>query len=210
MPISNTVKEFREAVLQKGGPQIASFYKMLLTVGDSTLVCYPQSVVLPGRSFSFFEHDIWGPVRRVPYKRLYTVCNVTFIIYQDWSERVFLENWMNKIVVSNPYKSITPRDTEGSTPPTLSLPNSSGYPDASFGNGVFDEWIDYSSAGTVTIDFLNAQDKTKTNLSIEMYEAFPSTISQVSMGSDATGYPSFTVGFQFRSYAVYGGNGGIP
>jgi hypothetical protein len=29
------------------------------------------------------------------------------------------------------------------------------------------------------------------------------------MGSDATGYPSFTVGFQFRSYAVYGG-GGIP
>lgn len=204
MPISNTVKEFREGVLAKGGPQIASFYKMLLSVGDESLVCYPQSVVLPGRSFSFFEHDIWGPVRRVPYKRLYTVCNVTFIIYQDWSERLFLENWMNKVVVTNPNRSIIAADDTQSTPGIVTNPFGGfggGYPNANFGS--YDEWINYSSVGTVTIDFLNAQDRNVKNLSIDMYEAFPSTISQVSMGSDATGYPSFTVGFQFRSYTVY-------
>jgi hypothetical protein len=221
MPISNTITEFRANVLKKGGPQLASFYKMVMSAGDNSITVYPLSVVLPGRSFSFFEHDIWGPVRRVPYKRLYTTCNVTFIIYQDWSEKVFIENWMNKVVVSNPYRGITPRDIERSTPGLGQGENTPGFfngfigsssrdaPDANFGEGIFDEWIDYSAVGTVTIDFLNSQDRSKVNHSIDLYEAFPSTISQVSMGSDATGYPSFTVGFQFRSYAVYGG-GGIP
>ena len=31
MPISNTIVEFREAVLKKGGPQIASKYRVTLT-----------------------------------------------------------------------------------------------------------------------------------------------------------------------------------
>ena len=190
-----------------------------MSSGTDSVTAYPQSVVLPGRSFSFFEHDIWGPVRRVPYKRLYTTCNITFIIYQDWSEKMFIENWMNKIVVSNPYRSITPRDIEKSTPPSFSqgasvpgffngfIGDTRDAPDANFGAGIFDEWIDYSAAGTVTIDFLNSQDRSRVNHSIDLYEAFPSTISQISMGSDATGYPSFTVGFQFRSYTVYGGGG---
>jgi hypothetical protein len=220
MPISNTITEFRQNVLKQGGPQLASFYKMVMNTGADSVTVYPQSIVLPGRSFSFFEHDIWGPVRRVPYKRLYTTCNVTFIIYQDWSEKLFIEKWMNKIVVSNPYRGIGPRDIEKSTPPVYNLPGSNfselfstartsanDAPDANFGEGIFDEWIDYSAAGTVTIDFLNSQDRSKVNHSIDLYEAFPSTISQVSMGSDATGYPSFTVGFQFRSYTVYGGGG---
>ena len=151
MPISNTVTEFRQNVLKQGGPQLASFYKLTMSSGTDSVTAYPQSVVLPGRSFSFFEHDIWGPVRRVPYKRLYTTCNITFIIYQDWSEKMFIENWMNKIVVSNPYRSITPRDIEKSTPPSFSqgasvpgffngfIGDTRDAPDANFGAGIFVE-----------------------------------------------------------------------
>jgi hypothetical protein len=49
---------------------------------------------------------------------------------------------------------------------------------------------------------LNAKNKTKVNSKMVLLEAFPSTISQVAMGADATGYPTYTVGFQFREYIV--------
>ena len=99
MPVSDTINQFRQDVLGKGGPQISAFYRVTMVGpnGDS-LLCYPMSVIIPGRQFVYYEHDLWGTNRKIPYKRGYTQCHMTLIAYQDWQERTFIERWMNTII----------------------------------------------------------------------------------------------------------------
>jgi len=102
MPVSNSIQNFRENVINRGGgPQYASKYIATMVWPQGSRTYYPLSVVLPGRNYAFFEHDIWGPIRKIPYKRGYTQCNMTFIIYQDWEERNFIERWMNSVVLNS-------------------------------------------------------------------------------------------------------------
>ena len=172
---------------------------------------YPTSLVLPGRSFSFFEHDMWGPTRRVPYKRVYTQFNASFIIFQDWKEKNEFEAWMD-LMIPPSNGGVASVDTSGFRPPTevetvIDYLSSIESPTlGTSGNSTFNEsygdTINYDNTGTITIEFLNAKNKTKVNSKMVLLEAFPSTISQVAMGADATGYPTYTVGFQFREYIV--------
>lgn len=170
MPIADTIRNFREAVLNKGGPQIAGMYEVLLYQSElgEPLACYPMSVVFPGRMFTFYDHDIWGPTRKIPYKRGYTQCHMTFLVYQDWAERTYIENWMN-ITVANR------------------------------GMGLQD-YVNYSlGTGTIQITCLNT-DKVTYNREVFLKEAYPAAISQMTLSSDGNGYPSFTVTFQFNEY----------
>lgn len=178
MPVSNTIQEFRENVLKKGGPQISAFYEVTLTSGDSrSISCYPASIVFPGRMFTFYDHDIWGPVRKIPYKRGYTQCHMTFIVYQDWAERTFLERWMNLIVVTPEYTINPPQ------------PNT--------------DWVNYIGAiGQINIKTLKSDKSTHTK-EIVLKEAFPAAISQMTFSSDGSGYATFTSTFQFNSYDYY-------
>lgn len=229
MAISNTVTQFRQDVLSQGGPQIASLYRVSMYHGGGSLVAYPTSIVLPGRSFSFYEHGLWGPNRRVPYLRLYTTCSMTFNIYQDWSEKKFIESWMNR-VVNNVSGSSSTRQFEKAIPPTFGAGDIEGTGDAevdesflseviddgteflagigsnreksaNFGSGVYSDYVNYSANGLIGIEFLNTN-KSRVNHRMSLYEAFPATISQIAVGADASGYPTFTVGFQFLEYTV--------
>jgi hypothetical protein len=229
MAISNTINQFRADVLAQGGPQLASLYRVNFVYPGGSLVAYPASIVLPGRSYSFYEHTLWGPSRRVPYSRLYTPCNMTFNIYQDWSEKNFMENWMNTVVKfskggasqRNYNKAIPPAFGNGSTEGTDQNSSSSSplssivegaiefaksfgsnrEKSANFGNNVFDDWVNYGSRGRIFIEFLNTS-KTGVNHRMVLNEAFPATISQIAVGADATGYPTFTIGFQFFDYSI--------
>ena len=98
--IVDTITSFRENVISRGGPQIAAMYEATLNSGSDPLVCYPLTVVIPGRAFQFYEHDIWGPARKIPVKRTYTQCSMTFVVYQDWLERTYIEGWMNNLLAS--------------------------------------------------------------------------------------------------------------
>ena len=175
---------------------------------------YPTSLVLPGRSFSFFEHDMWGPTRRVPYKRVYTQFNASFIIFQNWKEKNEFEAWMD-LMIPPSNGGVSSVDVSGFRPPNeletvIDLVSQTANPDSptlgTSGNSTFSksygDTINYDNTGTITIEFLNAKNKTKVNSKMVLLEAFPSTISQVAMGADATGYPTYTVGFQFREYIV--------
>jgi hypothetical protein len=42
--ISNTIKEFRQDTLSRGGPQISSMYKVELVHHGDVMTCYPMSV----------------------------------------------------------------------------------------------------------------------------------------------------------------------
>lgn len=228
MPISKTMVEFREAVLKQGGPQIASKYRVtLVDYASNFLLCYPMAVILPGRNFSFYEHDIWGPTRKVPNKRNYTQCNMTFLVYQDWTERKFLETWMNEIVYNNyasqnsniiseppqssnfddflsnkfsgPVESFSPIFTENFKE-ALSVEN---VKDA-VSTGNYKDYVNYKTGvGQILIECLSSDSQDKVTSTFILEECFPSQISPTSLSSDGTGYPSFTVAFQFNTYNQY-------
>ncbi len=213
--VNRTIQQFREDVLNRGGPQIASMYQVTLAhTLQSPIVCYPVSVVVPGRQFVFFEHDLWGPNRRVPYKRSYTQCHMTFIIYQDWAERTYIENWMNSIIKNSTSSGVSISSGNLSNPSTVAEANlstalnnslSSGGPlsaDAQF-PGNYEDYVDYfNGLGTVEINFLNSSTKNpeSPNRRITLKEAFPAQLNQFAMAADGTSYPMFNVTFQFNNY----------
>lgn len=237
MPVSSTVQQFRQGVIKKGGPQIAAKYRASLTAPFGSILAYPLSIILPGRNFVFYDHDLWGPVRKIPFKRGYTQCNMSFVIYQDWYERKFLEQWMNFMIIPSTAKSggtnfkevntiFNNEDsqtglvgllgtigqstldffsslTEGAPPTALFGIAESQSNDASSKNS-YAEYVNYSNvrnSGRITIECLNSKSG-KPNTTFSLYEAYPAQITPVALGSDGTGYPSFTVSFQFNYYTV--------
>jgi hypothetical protein len=227
MPISNAVTQFRQDVIKKGGPQIASKYEVTLfrsTGSPPVIKCYPLSVVLPGRIFSLYEHDLWGPVRKIPYKRGYTQCNMTFLIYQDWEERKFIESWMNNIV-----KNIDTSSSSSSSLPDYSSGNVSqgtanlseeeisdqansqndqasnslfklGSSTNSQTSNVYKDYVNYiNGTGRILIEPLESNSSKRT-CALILKEAYPATLSPTTFAADGTGYASFTVGFQFNDY----------
>ena len=221
MAIHNTVSDFRDGVVAQGGLQFTSLYRMkILNKGTNIQEIYPTSLVLPGRSFSFYEHDIWGPVRRIPYKRTYTQFNATFIVFQNWKERHDFESWMDDMIPPTFNRNVKIQYNE-STPEAFPNIDLTLTPEEIFAaardavvagaqarptNADFDEayreYIDYAKTTTIDIDFLNTADRTKVNATMKLSEAYPASISQMAMGSDATGYSTYTIGFQFREYTV--------
>jgi len=216
--VSNTIQQFREDVMARGGPQIASMYEVTLShVEQEPIVCYPLSVVVPGRQFIFYEHDLWGTARKIPYKRGYTQCHMSFVVYQDWAERTYLETWMNTIVkntqssangvsigslASNGASGVFAAD-EQAAGRALASSLSTGGPlsTSAYFSGNYEDWIDYLAGyGAIQIKFINSQDKSTANRAIVLKEAYPAAISQMAMAADGTGYPTFNVTFQFNSY----------
>jgi len=217
--ISNTITQFREDVLSRGGPQISGMYEVTLAQNNtSPVVCYPLNVVLPGRVFITYDHDIWGTIRKIPYKRGYTQCSMTFVVYQDWAERTYIESWMNSII-RNDNRSVEQQIaldgeeniTEDPANAQLSHQDyqvissslSSGGvqdSDANFGIAKYNDYVDYyGGVGTIIINCLNSQTKTP-NKTLILKEAYPATVSPLTLAADGSAYPTFTVSFQFNSY----------
>jgi hypothetical protein len=211
--ISNTIKQFRQDVIDRGGPQISGMYKVEMLHNGDNLTCYPLSIVIPGRQFVYYEHDLWGPNRKIPYKRGYTQCHMTFIVYQDWAERSFIEKWMNTIVRHKQATGVSDSIQQATNPAidtdeitameslANTFINGSLMGDAQFNLSEYDDFIDYTNGfGRMNIHCLNSQDKSVSNLIITLKEVFPAAISQMSMASDGSGYPTFNVTFQFNDY----------
>ena len=217
--ISNTILQFREDVLSRGGPQISGMYQVTLAQSSNApIVCYPMNVILPGRTFITYDHDIWGTIRKIPYKRAYTQCSMTFVVYQDWAERTYIESWMNSII-RNDNRTVEQQIALDSQENTTAEPSTSQLEiqvyetlsgaisdgavlssDANFGVSKYNDYIDYySGIGTIIIECLNSQTK-EANRKITLKEAYPATISPLTLASDGSGYPTFTVGFQYKDY----------
>jgi hypothetical protein len=178
--IAKTLNEFRQTVVQRKGPQIAGKYEVVMVTGyGESISCYPLNVVLPGRTYKFYEHDIWGPNRKIPIKRVYSDCSMTFIIYQDWGERSFLEKWMNHVIKNQDNTSV------GST-------NQS--------DNQYNDYLKYENVGTIQVRFLASDDHNITNTSVVLKEAYPSSLSQITVGADGSSYPTFNVTFEYNTY----------
>lgn len=230
MPISNTIQEFRQNVLGRGGPQISGKYIVIFEGPAGYLTAYPMSIIIPGRQFVYYEHDLWGPNRKVPYKRGYTQCHMTFIAYQDWAERKYIEDWMDTVVHNKSDGENTNPSVLGQADPALSIANAESAVgfiknfvngslagNANFNMDVYNDWINYKEGtGTIFIECLSNKDDgtlegfernalnllrfSEPNMRLQLEEAFPAAISQMSLTSDGSGYPTYNVTFQFNDY----------
>tara|TARA_Y100000310_G_C20625256_1_gene785479 strand:- start:531 stop:1109 length:579 start_codon:yes stop_codon:yes gene_type:complete len=58
-----------------------------------------ESIKLPGRGVSTNPHRVYGPMREMPYDKLYVKeMEAIFRIGRDMLERSFFENWLDEIV----------------------------------------------------------------------------------------------------------------
>jgi len=247
--ISKTVQEFRENALKRGGPQIASFYEVVFSSPAGTITCYPLNIIIPGRQYVYYEHDLWGPSRKIPYKRGYTQCHMSFMIYQDWAERSYIETWMNTIIKHQNVSGVGFSPSESNSQNFIDNPTElgsikkwldnfnntntdttitggadervggalaavlgdvrnlfGGKGDAAFNLSDYEDYVNYASGiGRVVIRCINSQDKSKNNLEITLKEAYPAAISQMSIASDGSGYPTFNATFQFKDYVYLQG-----
>jgi len=81
-----------------------------------------------------------------------------------------------------------------------------GKGDAAFNLSDYEDYVNYASGiGRVVIRCINSQDKSKNNLEITLKEAYPAAISQMSIASDGSGYPTFNATFQFKDYVYLQG-----
>lgn len=56
-----------------------------------------ENASLPGRTFATTEQKTYGPIEKYPYLNTYTDVDMTFIVDDDMSQKVFFDAWMNYI-----------------------------------------------------------------------------------------------------------------
>lgn len=56
-----------------------------------------ETAELPSRTFMTSEQKIYGPVEKYPYQNTYNDTNLTFIVSDDMSEKLFFDDWMDLI-----------------------------------------------------------------------------------------------------------------
>lgn len=208
---SKSITQFREAVISRGGVQQPNRYRVIMVDNQNrTIVCYPESVTLPQRSFNTVPYTPWGPVMQIPVRREYGECAMSFIIFQDWAERRFMETWMNTIIP--PTASAEPSEVGVNYGQRLLGPALGGI--ASGIGGVSDrqasteKYSDYTNSynrsyGTILIGTQPVETQSQGDYTsvIRLNEAYPLTITPTSLSSEATGYATYVAIFAFKDYS---------
>lgn len=193
MPL--TIDQYRQYVLERKFTQNPSFYRMEFPDGgikkDKQFVCYPDSILLPGRNFLNTPFSYYGPEYSIPLRREYSDLSANFIVYQDWKERQFFENWMDSIL---PFKK-----SSFDTIPKVS--------------DIFPEDLALETR-KISVYFTSrpktAQDLNGTNFYFEFIDAYPTLITPTSFSADNSGYTLFTVNFTYRYYNIVSNTVNMP
>jgi hypothetical protein len=56
-----------------------------------------ENASLPGRTFATTEQRTYGPIEKFPYLTTYTDMDLTFIVDDDMSQKIFFDAWLNYI-----------------------------------------------------------------------------------------------------------------
>jgi hypothetical protein len=206
---ANTITEFRNAVASRKIQQPNRYRVILQDSKLNSLKCYPETVTLPQRSFNTAPYTPWGPMLQLPVRREYGECAMSFIIYEDWAERRFLERWMDTIIP--PQASENPQEVGVNAAERFLGPSIGGIFDI-FNGGLSrsvstSQYGDYSnpfnnSVGRIEI-WTGPSDKNTNDVyssKITLIDAYPLTLTPTALASEATGYASFVAIFAFREY----------
>jgi hypothetical protein len=193
----DTKPEFKKKILSfNGGLQQISRYKVMLVSPIDTMFCYPENIALPARSFQTVQYAPWGPDFNIPVKREYGECAMSFIIMQDWAERSFIEQWMDRVISTDIKSSNGGQGVKG------------GIGGAALGSGgdsvSADIYTDYTLdirnyVGQIAIQCLRHDSKEPTS-TLVMRNAYPLSITPTTLDSSVTGYGTFVTIFTYRDY----------
>jgi len=174
------IDQYREYVLKRKFTQNPSFYRMEFVGGgirnDPPFICYPDNIILPGRQFVNTPFSYFGPEFNIPLRREYQDLVANFIVYEDWKERQYFENWMDSII---PYATLT--DLIGV-----------------YQDRIPNNFLSYlQNIKVVFTQRINPQE----SFYFEFVDAYPSLITPTQFASDKTAYTIFTVNFSYRYYS---------
>jgi len=178
-----TINQYKSYVEARRFTQSPSHYTMKID-GSSLKILYPDSILLPGRNFINTPFSYYGPEFTLPLKREYNELSVNFIVYQDWAERLYFDEWMDTIL---PYQANN-----------INVQSSDILPD---------DLKKYLRQ--ITINFYGRSGSSKPEAEFDFYDAYPLLITPTSFTSDNAGYRIFTVNFAYRYYTTiaYGSAG---
>jgi hypothetical protein len=71
---------------------------MLPYISDAKSLKYRcENANLPGRTFATTEQRTYGPIEKYPYLSTYNDMDLTFIVDDDMSQKIFFDGWLNYI-----------------------------------------------------------------------------------------------------------------
>jgi len=152
--------------------------------GERDLVMRIDSIDIPGRSFSPIDHRFTniGPVNKLPGVQTYPDITATIICSEDLREKDFFEWWQENMQNTGAYEEYIPTGSYGKS---------------KFGHRYFDDYI-----GRVVVRQYGSQGELKSTHTLN--EAYPLTISPISMNWSSEEPARLAVSFAYRNYqSVY-------
>lgn len=180
-----SIEEYRNYVLGRKFTQNPSHYSLTIGSGKTrgggqTVVykCYPDSVLLAGRNFINTPFAYFGPEFTVPLRREYNELSVNFIVFQDWADRTYFEDWMDAVIPHH------------ATDPGMQM--SDIFP-SDFLERLRNIELTYTQRSSQGGNFPNA-------INFKFFDSYPLLITPTSFSSDNSGYTIFTVNFAYKYY----------
>lgn len=75
---------------------------------EKNLIFRCETAELPGRTFSLVDQKTYGPIEQYPIQSAYNKSNMVFICSDTMEEKIYFDDWMNRISYSTPTYSKTP------------------------------------------------------------------------------------------------------
>lgn len=156
-----------------------------------------NSAEIPGRILGLSDiRNAGGPIRRLPYDRIYNPVNVGFYADSELQEWNFFNSWMD--LISEKKKT---SNTKSTSEAVSDIFNSN--PDTTENNTRYFEYYN-NYIGQITIAQLNMV-SLSTKL-VTLIEAYPVNLSAVAYAyENGDAVQTFNVSFQFREYTVKDG-----
>lgn len=145
-----------------------------LIIGPQSISYKAISVTAPGRSIAATPSGVYGAVQEIGYSGLYSPVSAQIYCSPDHSERKYFTEWQDEIIGSH-------RTRRGAAS------------DFHFDAGYYDSYVK-----DVTINQYN--EKGSKTHEINLIEAYPRTVGELSYSFQSNELLLFTVSFQYRYF----------
>lgn len=173
-----SIKDFKSEINHSGLSRISN-YEVIVTrsfdVDYQTQEKIKMRCIatdLPGRSFTTVEHKVYGPTQKIATEALTGEITLQIILSEDHREREFFEEWFDQIIG----------------------PHRLGVKDGgTFSPNFYDNYIGL-------VDIIVYDDVGNESYAIQLQEAFPQNINQISLLWADSGFQVLPITFAYRYY----------
>lgn len=181
--ISGSITEFRNSIVNRGGVQFANRYIVDFVTPFGSFTTYPSEINIPQRALTTYNtglpESLWGTKRKIPLQNEFDEITMSFVLFEDFSEKNFFDSWMDKIINRKSYNQSSFGITENANP---------------YFSYIGKVYIStYRSYGQAT----NLNNSTITSKTL-LDEAYPLNLLPIQLSSENTGYTTFVITIAYR------------